>query len=120
MSSFSSVKQSCIFSRAYRQGESFATKYIVVYKLKRRKKGEFAASSLGLTVSKKYGKAVERTRARRILREAYRRLYCDIPCGYDIIVVARHSLAKAKMQDALCDMRLSFSKLGLLPAEDAR
>ena len=117
MSRFSSVKQSCVFSRAYRQGESFAAKHIVVYKLKRRKKGEYTASSLGLTVSKKYGKAVERTRARRILREAYRRLFCDIPCGYDIIVVARHSLIDAKMQDALYDMRLSFEKLGLLRPE---
>lgn len=46
---------------------------------------------LGITVSKKRGKAVERNRAKRIIREAFRRLYPQVKDGYIIVVVARQS-----------------------------
>ena len=46
---------------------------------------------LGITVSKKRGKAVERNRAKRIIREAFRRLYPQVKEGYIIVVVARQS-----------------------------
>ncbi len=44
---------------------------------------------LGITVSKKRGKAVERNRAKRIIREAFRRLYPQVKEGYIIVAVAR-------------------------------
>ena len=114
----SSVKESGIFTRAYKKGTSDVQKHIAVYALKRRKRGEGSPSSLGLTVSKKYGCAVERSRARRILREAYRQLSANVASGYDIIVVARHSLLGKKTQDAFADMSVSFRKLGLIPNTD--
>lgn len=112
-----SVKQSSVFSRAYRSGQSVAEEHIVVYALKRRKKGESMPSCLGLTVSKKFGRAVDRSRARRILREAYRPFLNALPCGYDIIVVARYALRGSKMNDAYVDMASAFTKLGLIKGE---
>lgn len=41
-------------------------------------------SRLLITLRKKFGTAVERNRARRLVKEAYRHLKSDIQCGYDI------------------------------------
>ncbi len=49
---------------------------------------------LGLAVSRRVGGAVERNRARRLLREGFRRLGRGSASGYDVVVVARAPLAR--------------------------
>ncbi|MHC4975748.1 MAG: ribonuclease P protein component [Planctomycetota bacterium] len=44
---------------------------------------------LGLSVSRKVGKAVTRNRIKRHLREAFRMLQHECPPGFDIVVVVR-------------------------------
>lgn len=44
---------------------------------------------LGLSTSRKVGKAVRRNRIRRLLREAFRHLQFDLPSGYDLLIVIR-------------------------------
>jgi ribonuclease P protein component len=51
---------------------------------------------IGIVASKKVGKSVARNRARRLLREAVRHLYSNIAPGWDIVLVARSKLVKAK------------------------
>lgn len=120
MGKISSVKQSYLFSRAYKYGKCVATAHVVVYALKKKKASENATTGLGLTVAKKYGNAVKRSRARRIMREAYRQLSDRLSGGYVIIAVARHALATAKTQDVYADMVYAFKKLGILKAEETK
>ena len=47
---------------------------------------------LGVTATKKLGNAVYRNRARRMVREAFRRVRTQMPAGYDYVVVARHTI----------------------------
>jgi ribonuclease P protein component len=47
---------------------------------------------LGLAVSRRVGGAVERNRARRLLRESFRRLESAPGPGVDLVVVARAAL----------------------------
>jgi len=53
---------------------------------------------LGVTATKKIGNAVRRNRARRLVREAFRRLRVQLPVGFDYVVVARQSILR-------CDAR---------------
>ena len=82
-----SLKQNHLFGLAYKKGKSFSCKTVAVYILKNRRAE--AKTMLGITVSKKRGKAVERNRAKRIIREAFRTLYPQVKDGYIIVVVAR-------------------------------
>lgn len=63
---------------------------------------------MGITATKKIGKAVQRNRARRLIREAYRILEPNIkglPYGVDIVFVARMKTTIVSMQEvqkAMC------------------
>lgn len=48
---------------------------------------------LGVVTSRKIGNAVARSRARRLLREAFRRHQHDLQQAVDLVLVARNSIA---------------------------
>ena len=49
-------------------------------------------SRLGVTATRRLGKAVVRNRARRLVREAYRTHRDEFPAGFDLVVVAHAPL----------------------------
>lgn len=53
-------------------------------------------SRLGITTTRRLGKAVTRNRARRLVREAYRTHRRDIPTGLDLVFVVRSPLLERK------------------------
>lgn len=62
-------------------------------------------SRLLITLRKKFGTAVERNRARRLVKEAYRNHKCGIRSGYDIAcVVYRKDMSYAKTAEALISL----------------
>lgn len=74
-------------------------------------KNRFDFNRLGITTSKKIGKAFQRNRARRVIREAYR---CVLPKlsdenGWDIVFVARSKTCHCKMQEVLSVMEKHLS-----------
>lgn len=53
---------------------------------------------------RKVGGAVQRNRARRILRAAWSEVVPGIADGYDAVLVARPAIRRAKTQDLVAEM----------------
>ena len=79
-----SLKLNHIFQRLYRSNGQ-ANGYFVLYARKNR----LDTNRVGITVSKKLGKAHIRNRVRRRIREVYRLNEEAFQPGWDIVVVAR-------------------------------
>ena len=103
------IRENYIFRRLYRRGKSLVSPCIVLYhqKAKGRK-----FNRLGVTATKKIGKACRRNRARRVILESYRLLEERIGEGYDFVIVARSRAADVKMQAVKNELEGLLSKMG--------
>jgi ribonuclease P protein component len=73
------------FRRVYDLRRSASNDWLIVYAAP----NQMAHSRLGLSVSRKYGGAVQRNRLRRLYREAYRLSKSELPTGLDIVLIPR-------------------------------
>ena len=88
-----SLKLNHIFRRLYRSNGQ-ANSCLVLYARKNRSD----INRVGITVSKKLGKAVVRNRVRRRLREVYRLNEEKFLPGWDIVIVARSRAVEVSFQ----------------------
>ena len=98
------------FQRIYRKGKSFVSPFLVTYALKNK----YNNLRIGITTSKKVGKAVSRNRSRRVIRAAFYHVGADMSAPYDIIFVARTKTAFVKSDEVGKQMRAHLSQLGIL------
>ena len=99
-----SLKLNHIFRRLYRSNGQ-ANSCLVLYARKNRT----GINRVGITVSKKLGKAVVRNRVRRRIREAYRLNEELFLPGWDIVIVARSRAVEVSFQK-LTQSLLSLSE----------
>ena len=108
-----SLKLNHVFRRLYRTN-GFAGPYLILYARKNRTE----QNRVGITVSKKLGKAHIRNRIRRRLREAYRLNEEKFQSGWDIVVVARGKALDANFQDLCRNYLSAAAKAGILTGND--
>ena len=82
------LSRSAEFERVYRQGRSKGNRFLVLYAFPRAE-GDSEGPRLGLSVGRRVGGAVDRTRVKRVLREAFWEEARRLPAGSDYVVVAR-------------------------------
>ena len=92
-----SLKKNKDFQTVYRQGKSYANKYLVMYILK----SETGKNRVGISVSKKVGNSVVRHHITRLIRESYRLSEEHFQSGYDIVIIARVSEKERTYQEIL-------------------
>ena len=104
------LKENCDFRRLYGKGKSFQSPALVSYVLKNRA----GICRVGITTSKKIGNAVERNRARRVIRVAYSNLESKINGNYDIVFVARSKTKYIKSTDLTKIMFFQLKQAGVI------
>ena len=97
------------YQRIYRRGRSYVSPVLVTYAIKTKNNN----LRIGITTSKKVGKAVQRNRCRRVIRAALAQLQADQSASYDIIFVARTRTAYCKSYEVEKAMRDHFTKIGI-------
>lgn len=80
-----SLKKNRDFQNVYRQGKSYANKYLIMYALQ----NAGTRNRLGISVSKKVGNSVVRHRMTRLVRESYRLNESAFQGGFDFVVIVR-------------------------------
>ena len=93
--------QSRCFGICYDQGRKVFTRHFVLFVLGREDVAE--DFRLGLTVSRKVGRAVWRNRVRRVVREFFRLHQAMIDQALDIVVVPKRNLDPKSIDMALVE-----------------
>lgn len=113
MSDIITLKENREFRRTYSRGKSYVSPDLVTYIIKNNTNN----LRIGITTGKKIGKAVERNRAKRIIRAAFCEVCDHIRPGYDIVFVARTKTLFRKSTEILKSMQKHFSDAGILCEE---
>jgi len=80
-----SLKKNRDFQNVYKNGNSYANKYLVMYVLNNNSE----KNRIGISVSKKVGNSVIRHHLTRLIRESYRLHEDMFNSGLDIVIIAR-------------------------------
>lgn len=106
---FTAINKNSTFIKGYKKGVCYVHGLVVVYVLKNK----LGKVRIGITSSKKIGKAVMRNRARRVIREAVRASGLKFNQGYDLIFVARSRTPLAKSTQLITPVRNAFLQAGV-------
>ena len=121
------ITENHLYKKVYDYGLKQPCKHIVVYalidyhanRLKRENPLKKKVNRLGLTVTKRIGGAVVRSRVRRILRHAYQAVdkNYEIKKGLLIVIVAKQEAINAKSTEIEKDLVYAFKKLGVITSK---
>ncbi len=95
MNGYESLKNYRNFQNVYKNGRSYANKYLIMYILENRTD----INRVGISVSKKVGNSIVRHRLTRLIRESVRLNSDNITKGYDIVIIARAALKDKKYKE---------------------
>ena len=98
------------FDRLYKKGRSVADKYVVVFYID----NGLGYSRKAFLASKKVGGAISRNRARRLMKESFRKLEHEIQPGNDVLVIARNSIVGTGCAEVELSMRKALTKSKLI------
>lgn len=107
------------FKRAYREGSSKATRYLVLYRFNRAPDDD-SEIRLGVSVSKKLGDAVTRNRVKRVLKEAFWSQVDPESVDQDFVLVARTGIGEVIEKDGLSGAERCVSEVLAMGSKEKR
>lgn len=116
-----------LYQKTFSGGTKKHTKTVSLYILKDRKAWRIAKDNpekrklnrVGISVSGKFGSAVERNRAKRIIREAYRSIdkEYEVEQGKLVVIVPSQRIKGKKMMHVRADLLYALKSLGMIGNE---
>jgi ribonuclease P protein component len=98
------IRRRAEFQEIYERGARIHGRYATVFVLPNRR----SVGRLGIAATKKLGGAVQRNRAKRLIREVFRRN--KIAPGFDIVVVPKRELLDASLTVFEADYRSTIDR----------
>lgn len=119
------IKENHLYVKAYRRGDRYVGKYVAVYvlrdlaskRLRKENPQKQAVNRLGLAVTKKIGGAVQRNRAKRIIRAAYDGIKGDLRRGFLIVISAREAINGQTSDVIEAELCSAFNKLSMFVSD---
>ena len=119
---YTTIKEHHLYSKTFQRGKRYSGRYLSVFVLR-----DYAAKRLmkenpekkyynrfGVSVTKKVGGSVQRSRVKRILRAGYRAVEPELKTGFLVVVSPRDGILGAKSTDVERELRRGFAKLEML------
>lgn len=104
------LRRSRDVQRVYDEGRSWAHPLLAMIVLP----NDLDMSRVGVTASRRVGSAVERNRAKRLLREAARHLYPEFQSkSWDVMLIARPELVSASEEEVEKALGTLLERAGL-------
>ena len=116
---YTTIKEHHLYNKTFQRGKRFSGRLLSVFVLR-----DYAAKRLmkenpekkyynrfGVSVTKKVGGAVQRSRVKRILRAGYRAVEPELKTGFLVVISPREGILKAKSTDVERELRRGFFKL---------
>ena len=101
------------FTRTRQAGHSWPGRMTVLVTLQ----NGLEQSRFGFAAGKRVGGAVQRNRAKRLLREAVRAHLSQIQAGWDLVWIARAGMARAVMTEVRSDVATLLRRARLLVSD---
>ena len=109
------LRESRLFEETFNQGQSRAGRFVVLWV----RRAADADRRLGVIASRRsFRRAVDRSRAKRLLREAFRLNRHRVIGGCDLVLVARPRILPVKRQDVEKDLVALLKAMDVLATDD--
>lgn len=103
------IRKNTEFRTVYRRGKSFSNSLLVLYVFNNNSE----INRLGVSVSKKVGKSVIRSRVKRLIKESYRHNCFKLKSGYDLVFIARNTSKEKSYSEIEKSLVNLLNKAGL-------
>ena len=116
---YTTIKEHHLYNKTFQRGARFSGRLVSVFVLRdlaaKRLRKEHPEKKyynrFGVSVTKRVGGAVQRSRVKRILRAGYRAVEPELKTGYLVVISPREGILSAKSTDVERELRRGFARL---------